>query len=53
MSEKEKIIEAIAYRIKAEEKKHAKSIEDWYRIAAGKIYATFDIQIKKDDDKKC
>ena len=40
------IIEAIIQRIKDEEKKHSKSIEDWYRIAANKIYATFDIKIK-------
>ncbi len=46
MEDKEKIIEAIIYRIKTEEKKHSKSIEDWYRIAANKIYATFNIQIK-------
>jgi hypothetical protein len=48
MEDKEKIIEAIIYRIKEEEKKHSKSIEDWYRIAANKIYATFDIRIKDD-----
>ena len=42
----EQIIEAIIQRIKDEEKKHSKSIEDWYRIAANKIYATFDIKIK-------
>ena len=48
MEDKEKIIEAIIYRIKEEEKKHSKSIEDWYRIAANKIYSTFDIQIKND-----
>ena len=46
MSNKEQIIEAIIQRIKDEEKKHSKSIEDWYRIAANKIYATFDIKIK-------
>jgi ferritin-like protein len=45
--EKEQIIEAIIQRIKDEEKKHSKSIEDWYRIAANKIYATFDIKINK------
>ena len=43
----EQIIEAIIQRIKDEEKKHSKSIEDWYRIAANKIYATFDIKIKE------
>ena len=42
----EQIIEAIIQRIKDEEKKHSKSIEDWHRIAANKIYATFDIKIK-------
>lgn len=49
-SDKERIIEGIIYRIKEEEKKHSKTIDDWHRIAAHKIYATFDIQIK--DDKK-
>jgi len=44
--EQEQIIEAIIQRIKDEDKKHSKSIEDWYRIAANKIYATFDIKIK-------
>lgn len=45
--EQEQIIEVIIQRIKDEEKKHSKSIEDWYRIAANKIYATFDIKIKE------
>ncbi len=45
--EQEQIIEAIIQRIKDEDKKHSKSIEDWYRIAANKIYATFDIKIKE------
>ncbi len=45
--EQEQIIEAIIERIKDEDKKHSKSIEDWYRIAANKIYATFDIKIKE------
>jgi hypothetical protein len=49
--DKEKIIDGIVYRIKEEEKKHSKMLSiDWHRIAAHKIYATFDIQIK--DDKK-
>ena len=47
MEEENQIIEAIIQRIKDEEKKHSKSIEDWYRIAANKIYATFDIKIKE------
>ena len=46
MSNKEQIIESIIQLIKDEEKKNSKSIEDWYRIAANKIYATFDIKIK-------
>jgi hypothetical protein len=46
MEQENLIIEAIIQRIKDEEKKHSKSIEDWYRIAANKIYATFDIKIK-------
>jgi hypothetical protein len=45
--EQEQIIEAIIQRIKDEDKKHSKSIKDWYRIAANKIYATFDIKIKE------
>jgi len=50
--EQEQIIEAIIQRIKDEEKKHSKSIEDWYRIAANKIYATFDIKIKPLNNKQ-
>lgn len=49
--EQEQIIEAIIQRIKDEEKKHSKSIKDWYRIAANKIYATFDIKIKENYEK--
>ena len=45
--EQEQIIEAIIQRIKDEEQKHSKSINDWHRIAANKIYATFDIKIKE------
>ena len=48
--EKEQIIQAIAHRIKEEQKKHANSIPDWHLIAAGKIYATFDIT-KKPESK--
>lgn len=51
MSNKEQIIEAIIQRIKDEEQKHSKSIEDWYRIAANKIYATFDIKIKETNNQ--
>lgn len=47
METKNQIIEAIIQRIKDEEKKHSKSIDDWHRIAANKIYATFDIKIKE------
>lgn len=47
METKNQIIEAIIQRIKDEEQKHSKSIEDWYRIAANKIYSTFDIKIKE------
>ena len=46
MEQENLIIEAIIQRIKDEEKKHSKSIDDWYKIAANKIYATFDIKIK-------
>lgn len=49
--EQEQIIEAIIQRIKDEEQKHSKSIEDWYRIAANKIYATFDIKIKEKNEQ--
>ena len=52
METKNQIIEAIIQRIKDEEKKHSKSIEDWYRIAANKIYATFDITIKEQMETK-
>ena len=51
METKNQIIEAIIQRIKDEEKKHSKSIEDWYRIAANKIYATFDIKIKENEQQ--
>lgn len=51
MIQEDQIIEAIIQRIKDEEKKHSKSIEDWYRIAANKIYATFDIKIKEKDEQ--
>ena len=47
MEKENQIIEAIIQRIKDEEKKHSKSVEDWHRIAANKIYATFDIKIKE------
>lgn len=49
METNNQIIEAIIQRIKDEEKKHSKSIEDWHRIAANKIYATFDIKIKENN----
>ena len=52
MEQENQIIEAIIQRIKDEEQKHSKSIEDWYRIAANKIYATFDIKIKGNNDTK-
>ena len=52
MEEENQIIEAIIQRIKDEEKKHSKSIEDWYRIAANKIYATFDIKKKPLNNKQ-
>jgi hypothetical protein len=48
MEDKELIIKAIAERIKAEQKKHEKSIPDWYVIAAIKIYATFNITLKQE-----
>ena len=44
---KQKIIQAIAQRIKDEHDKHSHSIDTWNVIAATKIYSSFDIKIKK------
>lgn len=46
MDNKEIIIQAIAQRIKEEQKKHEHSIPDWHEIAARKIYASLDINMK-------
>jgi hypothetical protein len=51
MEDKEIIIKAIAQRIKDEQKKHERSIPDWYEIAARKIYASLDIKLKPDSDE--
>jgi hypothetical protein len=48
MEDKENIIKWIAQRIKDEQKKHERNIPDWHEIAARKIYATYDIKLKKD-----
>jgi hypothetical protein len=46
-TEKELIIKIILERIKDEQKKHEQSIPDWHEIAARKIYASFDIKLKR------
>lgn len=46
--EKEIIIKYISQRIKDEQRKHEGKIEDWYEIAARKIYASYDIILKPD-----
>jgi hypothetical protein len=46
MDNKEIIIQVIAQRIKEEQKKHEHSIPDWHEIAARKIYASLDINMK-------
>jgi hypothetical protein len=46
-TEKELIIKIILERIKDEQKKHEHSIPDWHEIAARKIYASFDIKLKR------
>jgi len=51
MKDKEIIIKAIAQRIKDEQKKHERSIPDWYEIAARKIYASLDIKLKMNSDE--
>ena len=40
------IIKWIAKRIKDEERKHSKNDDNWYEIAARKIYASYDIKLK-------
>lgn len=45
---KEQIVASIEQRIKDEHRKHSHSIEEWPKIAALKIYATFDIKAKKE-----
>ena len=51
MEDTEKIIQAIVYRIKEEQKKHERNIPDWHEIAARKIYALLDIKLKTDQDE--
>ena len=50
MEDKDLIIKAIAERIKEEQKKHEHSIPNWHEIAARKIYATFNINLKQEQD---
>ncbi len=46
--DKEQIIKWIAQRIKDEQRKHSSFDENWHEIAARKIYASYDIKLKKD-----
>jgi len=50
--EKDKIIKLIEDRIKSEYIKHSKSIEDWYKIAAIKIYNNLFIELEKNKKTK-
>lgn len=50
MENTELIINAIARRIKDEQRKHEHSIPNWHEIAARKIYASFDIKLKQKQD---
>jgi hypothetical protein len=47
--DKDRIILGIESRIKSEFAKHGSSIEDWTKIAAHKIYATYDVKLKETD----
>jgi hypothetical protein len=47
--DKDRIILGIESRIKSEFAKHGSSIEDWAKIAAHKIYATYDVKLKETD----
>lgn len=46
LEEKDRIILGIETRIKSEYIKHGKNINDWAKIAAHKIYASYNIKIK-------
>lgn len=51
---KEAIIKWIARRIKDEQRKHEKNIENWQELAARKLYATYNITFKPDiDEDEC
>ena len=45
----EQIIKWIAQRIKDEHRKHARNIENWEEIAAGKIVATYNFTLRQSD----
>jgi DnaJ-class molecular chaperone len=45
----ENIINWIAQRIKDEHSKHSKHNDDWAEIAAKKIFATYEIKLRKTD----
>jgi hypothetical protein len=47
--DKQNIIKWISQRIKDEQRKHSWHDENWHEIAARKIYATYDIKLKKVD----
>lgn len=49
--DKERIIEGIRQRILSEHMKHSQHL-DWAQIAALKIYATYEIKLKKVLDEK-
>lgn len=47
--EKERIILGIETRIRSEYIKHGRNIDDWAKIAAYKIYATYEVKLKDPD----
>lgn len=49
MENKEQIIKWITQRIKDEERKHSYHDKNWHEIAARKIYASYDIQLKEEN----
>jgi hypothetical protein len=49
--DKERIVKGIRHRILSEYKKHSQHL-DWAEIAALKIYATYEIKLKKLSDEK-
>jgi hypothetical protein len=45
--DKDRIILGIESRIKSEFTKHGRNMDDWAKIAAHKIYATYDVKLKE------